>query len=389
MDRPIRRSPSRGLLAVAALVAVVVVVAAILSFGNRPVAPESSSRTSPSPSSTSSGSATASPAATASSSPIPTDTPVGIAHWARVTAGTPGPSARSGHTWTVDPSSAVAYLFGGRGGSGDLADLWAYDLTSDRWTQLKPTGTPPSARSEHGAVWVDGLGLVIFGGRTASGVLDDFWAYDPEANAWRTLEVGSVHPSARAAACLTLRTDGRLWLYGGDRGSGPGDADLWIYDPGPSSWTRRAPKGGPGTRTGAACWWSSDDRLIVHGGAGDPGSAPVGDLWALDPAASSDGTWKQVDTTGLPARQRAAVAFTSHGGVVLGGAGKGDALLADVVVFAPESLSANVLGAAPDGPVARSGAALADDPEAERTLLFGGHSASGPLDDLWSLDLPS
>ena len=313
-----------------------------------------------------------------------------MARWARVTAGTPGPSARSGHSWTVDPSGAVAYLFGGRGGAGDLGDLWVYDLSADRWKQLKPTGAQPPARSEHGAAWVDGLGLVVLGGRTASGVLDDFWAYDPDANAWRTLDVGTVRPSARAAACLTLRTDGRLWLNGGDRDAASPDTDLWAYDPGPSTWTRRSPRDGPGSRAGAACWWSSDDRLIVYGGlGGDTGTPPADDLWAFDPSASDDGRWQRLETTGLVARQRAAVTFTNHGGVVVGGIGDGGTLLADVVVFDAQSLSADALRTAPEGPLARSGAALADDPEGERTLLFGGSAATGPLDDLWALDLRS
>ncbi len=390
MDRPTRPAPSRGFLLLLAVVAVVAVIAAVLSFGNGQVQPASPapSATAGGPSASASGPSASAPSPTASGS-VPTDTPIGVARWTAVAPGTPGPGPRSGHSWTVDPSSAVAYLFAGRGPSGPLADVWAYDLTADRWSQLRPDGEGPAARFEHGAAWVDGLGLVVIGGRTESGVLDDFWAFDPEANAWRTLDVTGSRPSARAAACVALRSDGRLWLYGGEGASGSAQGELWSYDPGPSSWSQRAAEGGLGSRTGSACWWSADDRLVVHGGLSpDATSAPLGDLWAFDPDASAGGTWQAVEGTDLAPRARAAVTTTSQGGLVVGGVGEGDALLADAVLFDARSLDPNLLRPAADGPPARSGAALADDPEGERTLMYGGRGASGPLDDLWALDLP-
>lgn len=365
------------------LLAVVAVVAAILSFGNGEAPRASSSPVAPSPTGTAGGSDAASPSPTTSATPVPTDPPAGVARWTAVTPATPVPNARSGHTWTVDPSSAVAYLFGGRGAAGLLGDVWAYDLTADRWAQLQPDGEQPAPRFEHGAAWVDGLGVVVFGGRTEDAALDDLWAFDPSANAWRAIEVGDPRPSARAAACLALRTDGRLWLFAGEGAPG---TELWIFDQGPSSWTRRAVTAGPGRRSGAACWWTADDRLAVHGGlAPGPPPAPLGDLWVFDPEEAS-GTWQEAGD--LAPRDRAAWTTTSQGGVATGGIGEGGALLADVVVFEARSLAATVLRSASDGPAPRNGAALADDPEGERVLMFGGRGADGPLGDLWALDLP-
>jgi hypothetical protein len=391
VDRPSGPTPSRGFYVLLAVLAVVAVVVAVLSLGNGPVQPASPAPTASAggPSATSSGPSATASSPTTSATPVPSDTPVGVARWAAVTSSAPGPGPRSGHSWTVDPSSAVAYLFAGRGSTGPLADVWAYDLTADRWSQLRPDGEGPAARFEHGAAWVDGLGLVVFGGRTEAGVLDDFWAFDPGANAWRTLDVAGARPPARAAACAALRADGRLWLYGGEGASGPAQGVLWTYDPGPSSWTQLEVDGGPGGRAGSACWWSADDRLVVHGGL-IPGatSALFGDLWAFDPEAGADGAWQAVERADLAPRARAAVTTTSHGGLVVGGVGEADALLADAVVFDATSLTPNVLRPPADGPAARSGAALADDPEGERTLMYGGLGVSGALGDLWALDLP-
>jgi Galactose oxidase, central domain len=384
--RPMRAAPSRGVLIVMAVLVAVAVVAAILAFGNGPGSTASPSQASSSPTATARTSDAASPSPTTSTTPPATDTPAGVARWTAITPTSPAPDARSGHAWTVDPSSAVAYLFGGRGSAGALGDAWSYDLTADRWAEVPSSGKRPGPRFEHGAAWIDGVGLVVFGGRTDAGPLDDFWAFDPGANAWRPLAVAGRRPSARAAACLAMRADGRLWMYGGEGPAGAANSELWIYDPGPSTWTQREAGAGPSVRSGAACWWTSDDRLVVHGGlTPGPPSARLGDLWVFDPDAAG-GTWQKADDA--TPRDRGAWTATGHGGVVMGGIGENDGLLADVVVFDDRSLAATVLGPSPGGPPARSGAALADDPESERTLLYGGLGTDGPLGDLWALDLP-
>jgi Galactose oxidase, central domain len=384
--RPTRPAPSRGALVTMALLAVVVVVAAILSFGNGPGSSASPSPATPSPSATAGTSDAASPSPTTSTTTKPTDPPVGVARWTAISPATPGPDPRSGHTWTVDPSSAVGYLFGGRGSAGSLGDVWSYDQTADRWAELRSSGEQPDPRFEHGAAWIDGLGLVVFGGRTDADPLDDFWAFDPSTNAWRAIDVADPGPSARAATCLAVRADGRLWIYGGEGPAGTASSELWIFDPGPSTWTRREAGVGPDVRSGAACWWTSDDQLVVHGGfTPGPPSTRLGDLWVFDPD-DAGGTWQKAGD--FAPRDRGAWTATGRGGVVAGGIGANEALLADVVVFDDRSLAATVLGPAPDGPAARSGAALTDDPEGERTLMFGGRGADGPLSDIWALDLP-
>jgi N-acetylneuraminic acid mutarotase len=384
--RPIRLAPSRGVLvAIAALVAVAVVAAA-LWFGKDSGPSASPSPGSPSPTATTRTSGGASPSATSSSTSVPSEPPLGLARWTAISPATPVPDARSGHTWTVDPSSAIAYLFGGRGSAGPFGDVWSYDLTADRWAELRSSGEQPGPRFDHGSAWIDGLGLVIFGGRTDTDRFDDLWAFDPSANAWRAIDVADPRPSTRAAACLTVRADGRLWLYGGEDAAGTASSELWIYAPGPSTWTQLEVTAGPAVRSGAACWWTSDDRFVVHGGlTPGPQSAPLGDLWAFDPDGAG-GVWQKAGD--YAPRGRATWTATGRGGVVAGGIGADETLLADVIMFEDRSLAGTVLEPAPDGPAARSGAALADDPEGERTLMFGGRSADGQLADIWALDLP-
>jgi hypothetical protein len=381
-----------------ALVAAVIVVAALLLFvtiGRGPNTasppPASSSAVPSSAGPTTSAAATASVPASGDISPSPSiqsGSSAAPAEWTKVTPSGAGPSPREGQTWTVDPSSAVAYLFGGHG-SADLNDLWVYDLTADSWTRLAPKGAVPGVRTDHVAAWIDGLGLVVAVGRSGTKVLDDLWAYDPNANAWRTLTTSGSRPPARSGSCSTLSADGRLWITGGRAANGTYLGDTWSYDPGPSKWAKQTVIGaGPEARDGAACWWTSDGALALYGGRSAAHPA-LADLWTLDGAASG-GAWSEHDSAGLPARARAA-AGGSQAMVAVGGLGTDAKPRADVTIFDPRSLAATTRetsAAAGSSPEPRSGASLVDDPESERELVFAGRGSSGASSEVWALTLP-
>jgi hypothetical protein len=247
----------------------------------------------------------------------------------------------------------------------------------------------PGARTDHVAAWIDGLGLVVAGGRSGTKVLDDLWAYDPNANAWRTLTTSGSRPPARSGSCSTLSADGRLWITGGRAANGTYLGDTWSYDPGPSKWAKQTVIGaGPEARDGAACWWTSDGALALYGGRSAAHPA-LADLRTLDGAASG-GTWSEHDSAGLPARARAA-AGGSQAIVAVGGLGTEGEPRADVTIFDPRSLAATTRGTSAAGgssPEARSGASLVDDPESERELVFGGRGSSGASSEVWALTLP-
>lgn len=353
-----------------------------------PVACGPTIQVTPSPTAASVAPSAATATASGSLASVPTEPSAGLARWSAVSARGPTPEPRADQSWTVDPSSAVAYLFAGRGGGSNLDDLWAYDLTADAWELLETDSDRPMARHDHSAPWIDGLGLVVLGGRTDAGVLDDFWVYDPLANAWRTLTVTGSRPVARAGACVALRSDGRLWLLGGESADGSVPADMWVYDPGPSTWTERPISGeSPTARSGASCWWTADDRLVVYGGTSATG-ATLGDAWSLGATESSSAAWQQLADTGLTPRSEAALVVASEAAVVAGGVGGDGSVRSDVVTFDSRTLDVTHLDAAPDGPPARSGASLVDDPEGERLVLFGGAGTSSLLGDVWTLDLP-
>ena len=299
------------------------------------------------------------------------------------------PHAREDGTWTEEPDSQAAYLFGGRDGSAILNDLWAFDLDAARWTRLDPAGELPPERFGHEAVWVDGLGVVVFAGQAGpTSFFDDLWAYDPDTNRWRHLPAEGARPKARYGTCAALGRDGRLWISHGFTEDGARFADTQAYDFAAGRWSDQTPKGrAPVNRCLHGCWWTDDGRLALYAGQ-TTGVEALGDLWSLTGAGTAAAAWRE-ETGELP-KDRNLYAFARHGNaiVVVGGRGLGSAFLDDAFTFDADTLEVGPLAPAGTNPPGRGGAMLIDDPAGGRVILFGGKTSNGALADLWELSLP-
>jgi len=330
-----------------------------------------------------SGSATAaSPKAeTAEPSAAPTPAPAG---WLELSlAG--GPAAREDHTWTLAGDGKTALLFGGRDGPTVYGDLWEYDLAVDTWTQLAPAEPRPPARFGHNAVWVDGIGLVIFAGQNGSDFYNDLWAYNPATDGWRKLPAIGALPVARYGSCAAVGPDGRLWISHGFTSEGTRFADTRAYDFELSAWTDETPGSAlPVNRCLHACWWTTDGRFVLYGGSAT-GVTALADLWVL-----YHGAWTVFGVDMPPARNLYAVTkidprlMLVFGGQGLDGGYLDDAWLLDEAHATPEPYAFDG-----SSPPARSGAEMFFDLDRHRVLLFGGKNDSGSLGDLWQLALPT
>ena len=309
------------------------------------------------------------------------------ATWTLLAPAGPTPAPRFGHTWTVDPAAGLAYLFGGRAANAPFDDLWVYDQAADRWSAIATLGPRPSARSGHVAGWIDDVGLVIAAGRDADdAALADAWRFDPEASTWSELITGPTRPGPRSGGCAAVDPAGGLWVSHG-LGAGP-LADTWRLDATTSRWTAATPNGeSPTARSGAACWWTAGDGLALLGGGG--AAEPTDDAWVLDDPTTSSAEWTRATIdAAIAARADAAIVRQGDAIVLVGGIGPDDAARNDVVRVDLVTLGVEAFWTRTSGPAPRSGAALVDDPAAERLLLFGGSTdgTSGASGELWQLD---
>lgn len=372
----------------------VAVIAFLLAAACAPGAATGDASSSPSPSASTAPAPTSS-GDTASARPSPSIEPSAEATavepvtWRQLEPAGATPPAREDGTWTEDPDGRTAYLFGGRDGSTIFNDLWAYDLDNDRWTKLAPESDVPAERFGHEAVWVDGIGVVVFAGQTGpTTFFNDLWAYDPAANRWEAVSVEGSRPKARYGTCAALGPDGRLWISHGFTEDGTRFADTQAFDFGTGRWSDETPDGrAPVNRCLHGCWWTDDGRLALYAGQ-TTGVEALGDLWTLGDAATPAAAWTKA--TGELPPDRNLYAFARHGDfvAVVGGRSLGSSFLDDAFTIDTTTLSIEPLDPEGTNPPGRGGAMLIDDPRGARVVLFGGKTADRSLDDLWELSLP-
>src|SRR5262249_54849024 len=158
------------------------------------------------------------------------------------------------------------------------------------WSPLAPTGTPPSPRSRHRAVY-DPLRdrMLVFGGLHGTR-LNDTWALSLSGTlTWSELTPGGPLPPVRTGHGLLydpLRD--RLVVFGG---LGSGSAylnDVWgLPLAGASSWSPLSPSGAPpAPRTfHTAIYDPGRDAMIVFGG--EAGLIDIrNDAWSLSLGSS-------------------------------------------------------------------------------------------------------
>jgi hypothetical protein len=188
--------------------------------------------------------------------------------------GTP-PAARQGHTATYDPVGDRMIVFGGLAGVGpgaDVNDLWSLSLSgTPTWSPLAASGTPPSPRSFHSAIYDEPSGRIVFFG--GSGPLNDTWALTLGASpAWSQLSPTGTPPSPRHGHTAVVDDQrGRMLVFSGSDTSFNFERnDVWALSLGASpAWTQLAPAGTwpPGGREGAcAIYDHSLDRMLAFGG---------------------------------------------------------------------------------------------------------------------------
>ncbi|MCP4995287.1 MAG: PKD domain-containing protein, partial [Gammaproteobacteria bacterium] len=142
--------------------------------------------------------------------------------WSQFTLTGSLPTSRTLAALTYVPSNNQLLLFGGQASDGTtLADLWAFDLASQQWTELDPGGGggDPPARLAHSLSYDPGLGqTVLVGGVAADGftLLSDTWHYDGawlEASPVTTLPATAYHQAVYTDDETIIVADGVVWSY--------------------------------------------------------------------------------------------------------------------------------------------------------------------------------
>ena len=106
--------------------------------------------------------------------------------WTLLSSLANAPSARSGAAMVYDPATSTIVLFGGTSASGDLNDTWIWNGATLTWTQASPSTSPPARRFDAQGMAYDPntQTVVMFGGFAHNTVtntdtpLGDTWSWN-------------------------------------------------------------------------------------------------------------------------------------------------------------------------------------------------------------------
>jgi FlgD Ig-like domain/Galactose oxidase, central domain/Kelch motif len=315
-----------------------------------------------------------------------------IREWKQlVPIGTP-PAARRGHVAIYDPVGDRMIVQGGIGTSS-LSDAWALSLSgaTPAWSQLAPSGTPPSGRFGHSGIY-DAVRnrLVIHGGQSGLTFRNDVWALALGGSpGWSQVVPTGGPPALRSRhTAIYDSVRDRMVVFGGTDGIDSWN-DTWVLAfAGTPAWSELLPSGTPPTpRFGhEAIYDATRDRMVVHGG-NDGGEQPSGAVFTL---AFASPQWAAAAPAGTspPLFDHTSI-YDSAGDRMILFAGSAEL---PTKILACLSLAGSMawvdLAVVGVPPSERSDHAGVYDPVRDRMLVFGGSAFDGaPLQDLWSLQM--
>lgn len=199
--------------------------------------------------------------------------------WRKAGANDAGPKSRYGHGAIYDAARDRLVITHGFTTAGRFDDTWAFDLASSNWRELTPSGTKPLRRCLfHSAS--DGKDQMFIYGGCASGFgpcpLGDLWAFDLTTNQW-TERTPLTSPPPREHNGLAFDTAAsRLVIFGGLGGSLL--SDTWAFDNTARLWTVLS-GAGPEGRSRQESAGAGEVGTFMFGGSTAAGL--TNELWLL------------------------------------------------------------------------------------------------------------
>ncbi|CAG7637952.1 hypothetical protein PAESOLCIP111_03896 [Paenibacillus solanacearum] len=139
--------------------------------------------------------------------------------WTELLDRNPRPPKRKGAVMAYDAVSKKVLLFGGESKTGVLNDTWLWDGINARWEQVTGLAAVPPARGGSQMAY-DGEQLVLFGGYSSTGsaktLLGDTWLWD--GTAWSEVQQPAQSPPAAYGGQMAYDGNTAV-LYGGNSGS--------------------------------------------------------------------------------------------------------------------------------------------------------------------------
>jgi len=232
--------------------------------------------------------------------------------WHGTSLDTGCPSARYGHTVLWTGSEMV--VWGGRSVTGILNTGGRYNPETDTWTATSTADNCPVARFSHSAVWTGSLMLVWGGSNQYSQAVHGGASYSPTSDTWATLPETAETPLPRYLH--TAVWTGSLMLVWGGKDNYNNFPDGASYSPSSGVWTTLPYAGTPQGRACHTAVWTGEKMIVWGGQTSTVNALDTGGIY--DPELQSWTPIPSQATSPLPRSYHSAV-WTGRQMIVWGG----------------------------------------------------------------------
>jgi hypothetical protein len=285
-------------------------------------------------------------------------------------------------------SSAIYYsaenqmiIFGGRTDAGSVNEVWILDLNSNIWENITPTGASPAPRITANAVYDSLMSRMIIWSGQGAELYNDVWAFNLINNTWTQLwQDGNVAgaPLKRYGTAAVFDPLNRRFVnFAGFTTSGRFD-DTWSFQVDSIKWTDRTSNVFPEMRCLHSASVSNDNsRMIIYGGQHN---GALGDIWSLD-LNSFD--WIDITPAIRPqGRWFSPIISTGFNSIVLYGGQNPESTLGDLWKFSLATMSWDSIHQSSIKPSNRWGHTAIYISASDKMIIFGG-ADTGYKNDTW------
>jgi hypothetical protein len=200
------------------------------------------------------------------------------------------PTGRGYSSMVYVSSRKVMVLFGGTStGTNRLADTWAYNYSTNTWTNITNKTNPkcvPTAREEHYMAYDSNNDrIIMYGGFSVSSVnFNDTWAFNYTDLCWYNITNTAYLPIARRNHKMVYDSESqRVILFGGMTTSTDFRDDTWELNYTDKKWYLMNMINRPPAREfEGMAYDSKTDETIMYGGDYNLNLPRYNDTWILD-----------------------------------------------------------------------------------------------------------
>ena len=301
--------------------------------------------------------------------------------WKKLNPASPPPARRYAAA-IHDPVSNRMILFGGSTQTGTVNDVWVLDIANSTWTDVTPgTGNAPAPRFGHNAIYdPQNHSMIVWSGQ-GIGFYNDVWSFNLSTHTWQELTASGTKPNQRyGSAAVYDPVNHSLVIAAGFTDAGRFN-DTQSFRFASSAWINLTPTG---TKPVPRClhtasYDASRQRMMLYAGQS---SGALNDFWAFDLTAN---TWTELPFTPRPPGRFFSSSIVAGDRFLIFGGSSGSENLNDTWEFDLLQNRWSEVATTGTPPDRRSGHTAVYIPSQRSMMIFGGTGTS-LYNDVWLLE---